>query len=251
MKAYVIYLPERQHSVDHAALMIDQLSSFGLDPELYQGITGKQAVLRTRQQSRVVYPYSIKQTELSRRDIESLVVPEKREELLSDEYIINITKKNKIGTDIKKLSLPGVQGCFYSHYNLWKKCMELDEAIMIFEDDVKFFRPWTPVEWEDVLILSLGKSSFKAEPYRTYLENPSGNPQPMPFRQFSMPGASGYAIKPHAAKRLVTHYRNYYAPADNAINHNLVNLQIHNHVMGRNTLPEEGNVSMTRFKDNS
>lgn len=251
MKAFVIHLPDQQHSVDQATVMYEQLLSFGLGPELYSGVTGKQAVVRTRHQGRTLYPYSIKQTKLSNDDIESFIIPEKRSELMSDEYIINIVKKNKIGTDIKKLSLPGVQGCFYSHYNLWKKCMELDEAIMIFEDDVKFFRPWTPVEWEDVLILSLGKSSFKAEPYRTYLENPSGNPQPVPFKQFSMPGASGYAIKPHAAKRLVTHYRHYFTPADNAINHSLVKLQIHNHVMGRNTLPEEGNISMTRFKDSS
>lgn len=251
MKAFVIYLPERTHSVEYATQMIDQLSSFNLEPELYQGISGDQAVIKTQQQGRTLYPYSIKQTELSRNDIESFIIPERRDELLSDEYIIKVIKKNKIGTDGGKLSMSGVQGCFYSHYNLWLTCIELDEPIMIFEDDVKFFRSWIPIEWEDVLILSLGKSSFLNEPYQTYLENPSGNPQPMPFRQFSMPGASGYAIKPQAAKKLIKFYKKYFYPADNAINQSLVKLEIHNYVMGRNTLPEEGNVSMTRFRDNS
>lgn len=249
MKAFIIYLPDRAHSVDYSKQMLDQLLSYNLEAELYQGITGEQAVIRTQQQGRTLYPYSIKQTELSKTDIESFIIPEKRKELLSGEYIIKVIKKNKIGADGGKLSMPGVQGCFYSHYNLWAKCVDLNEAIMIFEDDVKFFRPWTPVEWEDILILSLGKSSFLNEPYKTYLEDPAGNPQPMPFRQFSMPGASGYAIKPHAAKQLVRHYKPYFYPADNAINHSLVKLQIHNYVMGRNTLPEEGNISMTRFKN--
>jgi GR25 family glycosyltransferase involved in LPS biosynthesis len=249
MKAFIIYLSDRTHSVDYSKQMLDQLLSYDLEAELYQGVTGEEAVIKTQQQGRILYPYSIKQTELSKNDIKSFIIPERMNELLSDEYIIKVIKKNKIGTDGGKLSMPGVQGCFYSHYNLWKKCIDLGEPIMIFEDDVKIFRSWTPVEWEDILILSLGKSSFLNEPYQTYLENPSGNPQPMPFRQFSMPGASGYAIKPHAAKRLVRHYKSYFSPADNAINQSLVKLQIHNYIMGRNTLPEEGNVSMTRFKN--
>jgi GR25 family glycosyltransferase involved in LPS biosynthesis len=64
-----------------------------------------------------------------------------------------------------------------------------------------------------------------------------------------MPGASGYALKPHAAKKLYKFYKPYWYPADNAINQTICKIQIHNYLMGRNTLPEEGNVSMTRAKD--
>jgi GR25 family glycosyltransferase involved in LPS biosynthesis len=71
----------------------------------------------------------------------------------------------------------------------------------------------------------------------------------MPWRQFSMPGASGYAIKPDAALALIKAYRDWYRPADNAINQELTQLQIHNYIMGRNTLDSEGNVSMTKAKD--
>jgi GR25 family glycosyltransferase involved in LPS biosynthesis len=33
---------------------------------------------------------------------------------------------------------PGVVGCFLSHYTLWKKCVELNQPIGIFEQDVIF-----------------------------------------------------------------------------------------------------------------
>jgi hypothetical protein len=60
--------------------------------------------------------------------------------------------------DVGKLSRPGVIGCFYSHYNLWKKCVELKEPIMIFEDDVKFYRGYHPVEFDGVLILAWARA---------------------------------------------------------------------------------------------
>ena len=61
--------------------------------------------------------------------------------------------------------------------------------------------------------------------------------------------ASGYAITPDAALSLIKFYRPYWYPADNAINQFLCTIQIHNYIMGRNTLPEEGNISMTKAKD--
>lgn len=68
-----------------------------------------------------------------------------------------------------------------------------------------------------------------------------------------MPGASGYILKPNAASNLVKFYRHYYMQADNAINKNIVDIQIHTYLMGRNTLPEEGNISDRKIldKDNS
>jgi hypothetical protein len=120
---------------------------------------------------------------------------------------------------------------------------------MIFEDDVKFYRGYHPVEFQGVLILSLGKSSFMSEPNQTYLENPSGTPCAIPWKNFSMPGASGYALTPDAALGLVKFYRPYWYPADNAINQYITTMNIHNYIMGRNLLPDEGNVSMTKSKD--
>jgi GR25 family glycosyltransferase involved in LPS biosynthesis len=248
MKAYVIYLPEREHSVNHATRMLNTLKSYGLDANLYEGTTGTQALKKLEKDKRQLYPYSIKSRELSEDQVKHIVRPERWQEFKQN-HSWKIFEKQPIGDDEDKMRRPGVVGCFYSHYGLWQRCVELNEPIMIFEDDVKFYRGWTPIDWDGVLILSLGKSSFLNEPYQTYLENPTGSPQPMPWRQFSMPGASGYAIKPNAARALIKAYRDWYRPADNAINQELTQLQIHNYVMGRNTLDSEGNISMTKAKD--
>jgi hypothetical protein len=248
MKAFVIYLPEREHSVTHASYMLSTLKGYGLDARLYEGTPGTVAMKNLEKDKRQLYPYSIKSRELSEQEVRIIVRPEFWNEFKQN-YAWKIYERQRIGTDEGKMRRPGVVGCFYSHYGLWQQCVELGEPIMIFEDDVKFYRGWTPVDWEGVLILSLGKTSFLNEPYQTYLENPSGTPQPMPWRQFSMPGASGYAIKPDAALALVKAYRDWYRPADNAINQELTKLEVHNYLMGRNTLDSEGNISMTKAKD--
>ena len=64
-----------------------------------------------------------------------------------------------------------------------------------------------------------------------------------------MPGNSGYAIKPKAAQRLIKFYKDYFYPADNAINQQICSIQVHSYLMGRNTLKDEGNISMTRTLD--
>lgn len=247
MKAYIIHLPEREHSITYATKMHQELLDFGLDAHLHVGTTAEQAMANVLKDKRTLYPFSIKSQELSLEEMKRYVRPELWDEFES-EHIWTVHKRHRVGNDAGKMSRPGVIGCFYSHYTLWKKCAELNEPVMIFEDDVKFYRGWHPVDWEGVLILSLGKSSFLNEPYKTYLESPTGSPQPMPWRQFSMPGASGYAIKPDTALKLCKFYRDYFYPADNAINKSITTLQIHNYLMGRNTLPEEGNISMTRSK---
>ena len=249
MKAFIIYLPKREHSVQHSKLMLDQLKEYNIDAELFEGTPGDRAVAMAKKSKKTLYPYSIKNRRLNDVDIEQLIRPELYEEFRKKHHY-EIVERQLIGEeDIGKLSRPGVIGCFYSHYNLWKKCIDLGEPIMIFEDDVKFYRGYTPVKFDGVLILSLGKSSFMTEPQKSYLENPTGTPQARRWQNFSMPGASGYALTPDAALGLVKFYKPYWYPADNAINQYLCKMQIHTYIMGRNTLPEEGNISMTKAKD--
>jgi hypothetical protein len=249
MKAFVIYLPSREHSVNHARYMIDTLNSYNLDAELFEGTPGDEAVKMAEKAEKSLYPYSIKNRVLDDSDIKNLIRPELYEDFKRKHHYSIIERQLIDDKDIPKLSRPGVIGCFYSHFNLWKRCMELNEPIMIFEDDVKFYRGWHPVEFDGVLILSLGKSSFMTDPQKTYLENPTGPVMARKWQNFSMPGASGYAITPEAAQALVKFYRPYWYPADNAINQFVVPIQISTYIMGRNTLPEEGNISMTKAKD--
>jgi GR25 family glycosyltransferase involved in LPS biosynthesis len=249
MKAFIIYLPTREHSVTHSKYMLDTLSSYGIDTELFEGTLGSDAIKMANKANKTLYPYSIKNRELNDDEIKDLIRPELYQKF-KEKHIYKVIERQLIGENDKgKLSRPGVVGCFYSHYRLWQKCIELNEPIMIFEDDVKFYRNFEPVEFQDLLILSLGKNSFFNEPYKTYLESPSGAPMAKHWKNFSMPGASGYAIKPHTAKGLVKFYKSYWYPADNAINQFMCKMEIHSHIMGRNTLPEEGNISMTKSKD--
>jgi GR25 family glycosyltransferase involved in LPS biosynthesis len=249
MKAFVIYLPGRAHSVEYSATMLSQLKDFGIDAELFKGTPGNKAVAMANRAKKTLYPYGIKNRVLNDHDIEKLIRPELYKDF-KKKYHYEIIERQLIDeAECAKMSRPGVIGCFYSHYSLWQQCIKLKEPIMIFEDDVKFYRGYTPVEFDGVLILSLGKSSYLSDPQKTYLENPAGPALAHQWRNFSMPGASGYAITPNAAMALVKFYRPYWYPADNAINQFVVPLQISTYLMGRNTLPDEGNISMTKSKD--
>jgi GR25 family glycosyltransferase involved in LPS biosynthesis len=249
MKAFVIYLPTHSHSVASSDQVLSKLKSYNIDATLFEGVDGEQASALIKKESKSLYPYGIKNHELSRDELLELIRPEMQSTFL-EQYYGKIYKRIEIGKQFQeKMSSPGVIGCFYSHYGLWKKCVELNEPIMIFEDDVKFYRSFEPVDWEDVLILALGKTTYLNEPYKNYLENPIGNPQVINWRNHSMPGCVGYAIKPHAAKKLVKFWRPYWTPADNAINNSLCRIQMSTYQMGRTTLSEEGNVSSIKMKD--
>lgn len=65
-----------------------------------------------------------------------------------------------------------------------------------------------------------------------------------------MPGTPGYAIKPAAAKKLVDMYKNTWLPSDNAINLYVVMIQVHNHIMGRALVRDDGKKSLVRGKGN-
>ena len=88
----------------------------------------------------------------------------------------------------------------------------------------------------------------KMSKYRHYLDTPEGVPMAAPYGQASMPGNGGYAIKPHAAEILVEEYKNTYLPADNAINQDLVKIQIHSHMMGKAKSKHDGNISLIRTR---
>jgi GR25 family glycosyltransferase involved in LPS biosynthesis len=247
MKAFIIYLPQKPHSVEHSTNMYNQLKQWNIDVTLFEGIDGGTAMEKIKKDARVLYPYSIKSNIISEKELRDYLKPEIADSFIENHWF-NIRKKVPVGKGEGKMSMPGVIGCFYSHLLLWLKCVELNEPIMIFEDDVKFYRDWTPIDWKDVLILSLGKTAFLNPPYDLYLNAPSKHPQPQPWPNVSMPGTSGYAIKPEAASALIKFYRGYFYPSDNAINQNIVTIEIHNYLMGRHLLEDEGNISMTRTK---
>jgi len=54
--------------------------------------------------------------------------------------------------DKPTMSRPGVQGCFLSHWSLWKKCLELEQPIIILEHDALIQNFWNPLEIDESLI---------------------------------------------------------------------------------------------------
>ena len=215
MKSYIIHLPQIPASVNTATQMLEQFTNLNMEAELFSGTWGEDAVTKFNDEGRTLYPYSLKGP---------------------------IDPKGAAG---RKMSNPGIKGCFDSHYRLWKKCVKLDEPIIIWEDDILITREFKEVEWDDVLIVALGHPT-KSVRWMHLLDSPSGNPQALNYKSPSMPGCCGYAIKPHAAKKLLDTYATTFRPADNAINRSVVNMQIHNYIMG--IAQVKGKKSLTKGK---
>lgn len=215
MKSYIIHLSKIPSSLETAVKVKEQLDTFGMENVLFEGTYGNDAVMMMENENRTIHPLGIKGT----------IRPD-------DHHVL-------------KMMTPGVKGCFYSHYRLWKLCVELNQPIIIWEDDIKLSRSYQHVEWDDVLILALGHQQ-KSPKYIHFLTSPCGNPRAEVYKQSSMPGCCGYAIKPHAAKKLLDIYNNTYLPADNAINVHHLKIQIHSHIMGIALVKKDGKKSLTR-----
>lgn len=218
MKNFIICLSRIEASLKTATDLKNKLESYGETVELFEGTYGVDAVKMVLDEGRKMHPWGIKGP-----PADGIIDP-----MLHD---VNLTI--------------GEQGCFYSHYRMWQKCVELNEPITIWEDDIVLSRPYQSVEWDDVLVLALGHPS-KTEKYRHYLDTPTGEPVAADYYQSSMPGNCGYAIKPHAARKLLDIYNKTCLPADNAINQHHVRIQIHNYVMGIALTKKDGKRSLTR-----
>lgn len=215
MKSLIISLSQVPSSAESSAKVLEQLLEWGHDAELFEGTYGHQAKEIFEKENRTLHPYSFKGAPVD------------------EEYI-------------EKSYRPGVMGCFYSHYRAWQYCATLQEPILIFEDDVIFYRDYIPVEWQDILLLVTGKHVHDAEFYQKRLIDPQDPPRARGFKGKVMPGAVGYGITPAGAEKLLDRYTNTFLPADNAINASVVDLLCHTHLMGRAAIDEDGKKSLTK-----
>ena len=113
---------------------------------------------------------------------------------------------------------PGHQGCFLSHYELWIKCVELNEPIIIMEHDGIFIRPLP----EDILdhfdeVMRLDCFQWFMDGYNESVEESISQPIDYFHRTFDYEyyctggyyiGAYGYIIKPAGAKKLIEFAKN-------------------------------------------
>ena len=213
-KTFIIHLSKISSSLDSALQLQQDLKSIDIDAELFEGTYGSEAEELMKEENRTIHPTSFKGTPVD------------------DHYI---AKNNR----------PGVKGCFYSHYRLWQKCVELNETVCVFEDDVEILRELIPVDFEDVLIVTLG--ARKSDRYKQFLYEPSGPPRAEYYHNSSMPGTTGYLISPAGAKKLLSTYKNTYLASDNAMNVMSVDIKIHSHLVGLANLDKKSLTRSTEF----
>jgi len=242
-KAFVISLTKIHSSANSSAQVLKKLLEYGFDAQIFEGTYGDDGVKLYKQDNRRIAKYGIKTETISVEEYKSRFPESKlNQEVGSINIRIELSNDPKIG----KILRPGVIGCFYSHYRLWKLCIELDEPIFIFEDDVIFEREYTPVTWTDILMLCTGKSAHENPKYTDYLYNPPETAEALKLPNTSMPGAVGYGITPAGAKKLVDTYKEEFLPADTAMNQFVVKLEFHSQLMGRAAVDNDGKESLTR-----
>lgn len=215
MKSFILHLPSIPASLASATKLKNDLENFGMEAELFEGVRGDDAVIYMEENDIKLHHLGLK----------GAFNPDSRA--------------------ARKYGRPGVKGCFLGHKALWQKCIDLDEPIIIWEDDIILTRPYIPVDWEEVLIVAIGHPS-KSPRFMHLLETPTGEPEAVKYKMATMPGCCGYAIKPEAAKKLVNIYDKTYLAADNAIHRRYIKMQIHNHLMG--IAKVDGKESLTRSK---
>ena len=163
MKAFIIYLKEVQSTIDSALECKRTAREYGLDAWLMEGFTPSRADQFIKEQN--LKPY------------------------LPGPKLFKI-----------KWQKGGVRGCMISHYHVWKKCIELDQPIVVLEHDSRVVSETYTADFEDVLHLDAHR--FEQDPDRDkdpvvqdFVNVRKGENQLM--------GTYGYVIKPHAAKRLI------------------------------------------------
>jgi GR25 family glycosyltransferase involved in LPS biosynthesis len=135
----------------------------------------------------------------------------------------------------------GERGCFISHYEVWLQCINENQNYMILEHDVIMKRSLP----ENILdqfdgILNLDPCGANQKDLEKYIEcsisksENSVDRLPTPVgaltwktaKQYHVPGAYAYIIKPTAAEQLVKHARSSgYLPVDVHINSYYVSIR--------------------------
>lgn len=174
LKCFIIYLPNYKTSTKWSRKSLDTGLELGWNLSLFEGVDG-----------------------LTVQDDKNW-----------DSWGIKINNKDKKCQSL--LQLPGVRGCFLSHWLLWKKCIELNEIIGIFEHDVKFRKSTVEIPiFNDILKLE-GSRLNKPRPAGEWYE-----------------GARAYLISPIGAKKLVDWVdENGCLPADVVIGKDVVDIQL-------------------------
>jgi len=93
---------------------------------------------------------------------------------------------------------PGAQGCWHSHYALWKECITTNEPIVVMEHDAVINGPWPEsLDIDNQLVKLYSNAECKVNPA---------------FGRWSK-GAHAYTVTPTQAQRLINYARDNGAQA--------------------------------------
>jgi hypothetical protein len=88
----------------------------------------------------------------------------------------------------------GTWGCFFSHWNLWHRCIQLEEPIIVLEHDAIIQEAWRPIEINDAMI----------KLHRYYKHK---NPKYDDHSGLWSPSTHAYCILPTHAEKLINFAR--------------------------------------------
>jgi len=106
---------------------------------------------------------------------------------------------------------------FFSHYSLWKKCIQMNETFVIFEHDAVLHDkvPTVPFKY----VMNIGHPSYGK------FNTPSMfGVNPLTSKRY-FPGAHAYMVTPMGAKKLIELAKKYAKPTDVFINLDLIQAQ--------------------------
>lgn len=187
MKAFIIYLKEVQSTIDSALECKRTARQHGLDAWMFEGFT-----------------------------------PSRADKFINEQNL----KPYDPGPKLYKIKWQkgGVRGCMISHYHVWKKCVELDQKIVVLEHDSRVVSENYNQDFQDVLHL---------DGYR-FNEDPNEGKFPL-VEDFvnirkgenHLQGTYGYVIKPHAAKKLINGaHQNGITASDMFVSDKYVKIQV-------------------------
>ena len=155
------------------------------------------------------------------------------------EYINPISKthiRNKIETEHDHITGMGQVGCYLSHVNMWKKCLEHDKPIIVVEDDVPKFNEIQVTELINAYQSIPENADFASLLYINSLtkngkdkEGEWGKIQPREFR-----GTQLYYITPKAASILLKYAFPISAQVDGYMSYILPYYDLNSYVWDRN-----------------
>ena len=189
MKAFVITLEDNEYSNKVADRCITSAAKFGLTVKKFYGVNREQA-------KQFMYDEGLEWTWANNNTEESIC---EKTGLRMHPY--------------RTTDLRAVIGCSMSHYSLWKKCVELDEAILILEHDSIFLRPLPEIEFNGICQINnpmgatrkggqwskqMSSRGTTGVHKKTWITTPEERHIPD-----GLAGNSAYLIKPWSAQELV------------------------------------------------